>query len=232
MYDDFYGDDYSEMDQFLYELKQTALKNAKEEFIQKMERLEKENAELQEVKKNWDRIKYEVEREKENYKFDKDKLERELAYKKINELLNIANWTDKLYYITYANAYLPKCNNCDDNRYIHFLSPTGKDCIELCPTCGQNYRKYFVKECPTFRLRFNNESKITVESYFMKTDRWGDSTIYTKENVYEGSVEDFYFEDSYRIRHTGFISKELAQAICDKINKDNGIPDNVEIEEK
>ena len=32
MYDDFYNDDYSEMDQFLDELKQTALKNAKEEY--------------------------------------------------------------------------------------------------------------------------------------------------------------------------------------------------------
>jgi rubrerythrin len=232
MYDDFYNDDYSEMDQFLDELKQTALKNTKEEFLKKMERLEKENAELQEVKKNWNQLKREVEREKENYKFDKDKLEREIAYKKINELLDIANWTDKLYYITDVNAHLPKCNNCDDNRYIHFSSPTGKDCTEICPICGQNYYKYVVKECPTFRLKFNSEGRVAVESYFIKTDRWGDSTIYTKQNVYEGSVEDFYFNDSYKIRHTGFRSKELAQQICDKINKDNGVPDNVECEKE
>ena len=179
MSDDFYRyyDDFSEMDQFLDELKQTALKNAKEEFLQKMERLEKENDELQEVKKNWKQLKLELEREKENYKFDKDKLEREIARKKIDELLKMAQWSDKIYYIDSVYGYVPKCGKCD-NRKIHFTSPSGKDMTEPCPVCGTHWRKHIVKEVSNLKLRFTNDPYIKCETYFVESDGYCGSTTY------------------------------------------------------
>ena len=230
MYDDFYGDDYSEMDHFLDELKQTALKNAKEEFIQKMNRLEKENAELQEVKKNWNQLKLEVEQEKEKYKCDKDKLEREIARKKIDELLKIAQWSDKVYYIDSAFGYVPKCGKCD-NRTIHFTSPSGNSLKEPCPVCGKDWCKYIVKEMSCFKLRFRNDPCIECEGYFIRQEEYGGSTIYHSSNIFNGTAEEFN-EKSYNKYTTAFISKELAQTICDKMNKDNGVPDNLEIEKE
>lgn len=232
MSDDFYRsyEDFSEMDQFLDELKQTALKNAKEEFLQKMERLEKENAELQEVKKNWNQLKLEVEREKENYKFDKDKLEREIARKKINELLKMAQWSDKVYYIDSAFGYVPKCGKCD-NREIHFTSPSGNNLTEPCPVCGKYWCKYIVKEMSCFKLRFSNDPCIKCEVYFVRREEYSDSTIYHSCNIFNGTAEEFN-EKSYNKYNTAFTSKELAQQICDKINKNNGVPDNIEYDKE
>ena len=230
MYDDFYGNDYSEMDQFLDELKQTALKNAKEEFLKKMERLEKENIELQEVKKNWNQLKLEVEQEKEIYKFDKDKLEREIARKKIDELLKAAQWSDKIYYIDSIYGYVPKCGKCD-NREIHFTSPSGKDMTEPCPVCGKYWRKHIVKEIPCFKLRFDNDPYIRCEGYFVRREEYGSSTTYSSQNIYNGTAEEFD-EKSYNKYLTAFTSKELAQQICNKINKNNGVPDNIEFDKE
>jgi len=232
MSDDFYRsyDDFSEMDQFLDELKQTALKNAKEEFLQKMERLEKENNKLQEVKKNWQQLKLEIEREKENYKFDKDKLEREIARKKIDELLKMAQWSDKIYYIDSVFGYVPKCGKCD-NRKIHFTSPSGNDMTEPCPVCGTHWCKYIVKEISCFKLNFSNDPCIKCEGYFVRHEEYGDSTTYHSRNIFNGTAEEFN-EKSYNKYSTAFTSKELAQQICNKINKDNGVPDNVEYDKE
>ena len=232
MSDDFYRsyDDFSEMDQFLYELKQTALKNAKEEFLKKMERLEKENAELQEVKKNWNQLKLELEREKENYKFDKDKLEREIAHKKIDELLKMAQWSDKIYYIDSVYGYVPKCGKCD-NRKIHFTSPSGNDMTEPCPVCGTYWCKRIVKEITCLKLRFDKEPYLKCETYFEKYDEYCGSTTYHSRNIFNGTAEEFD-EKSYNKYETAFTSKELAQQICDKINKNHGIPDNIECDKE
>lgn len=83
------------------------------------------------------------------------------------------------------------------------------------------------KEIPSFELHFKTDSHITCEGYFVKHHGYGDYTTYTCQDVYDGTVEDF---DIHRYNHycTVFTSKELAQQICDKINKENNVPDNLE----
>lgn len=228
MYDDFYDVGLSYFDEQVEEFKDGLRKTVKEEFLKKMERLEKENRELQEVKKNWQKIKNELEQEKQNYKFKENELKQKLAHMKINELLETAKWADRVYYIDNVRGNLPLCGKCD-NRQIHFKSPSGKDLTEECPICGKSYRKYIVKELSSFELQFKTDSHITCKGYFVKHDEYCGSTKYTCQNVYDGAVEDF---DIHRYNHynTVFTSKELAQQICDKINKENNVPDNLEIE--
>ena len=226
MYDDFYNIGLSYFDEQIEEFKDGLRKTVKEEFLKKMERLEKENQELQEVKKNWQKIKNELEQEKQNYKFKENELKQKLAHMKINELLETAKWADRVYYIDTVHGHLPPCGKCD-NRRIHFKSPSGKDLTEECPICGKSYIKYIVKEVPSFELHFKTDSHIICKGYFVKYHEYGDSTTYTCQNVYDGSVKDFNIHN-YNHYHTVFTSKELAQQICDKINKENNVPDNLE----
>ena len=68
-----------------------------------------------------------------------------LARKKIEELTTIADMKSEAYWLDNASGYIPKCNKCDDERLIHFKSPSGKDCTEPCPNCGTPYYMYFVR---------------------------------------------------------------------------------------
>ena len=229
MYDDFYGDDYSEMNQFLDELKQTALKNAREEYIKKMEHLEKENAELQEVKKNWAQIQMEYQFKEEKFNREKSEIERELARKKFNELTTIADFSEHLYVIDYKEGYVPKCDKCDDNRQIHFTSPSGRDFNEDCPVCGKRYCIYYPKPVDAIKIRFSKDPYLKSEVWAVKYEESCENITYKTENIWKGTAEEFNIDDYYILRHTCFESKELAQQICDRINKTNGVPDNVEI---
>lgn len=104
--------------------------NVKQEIKQEMERLRKENAELQQYKKE----RQEVENVKKWYE---SRLQTEVeAYKitlrqgKIKELFGDyigTGWGVR------GNTILPpKCDKCDEKRIVHFKSPSGKELTELC----------------------------------------------------------------------------------------------------
>lgn len=229
MYEEFYDEGLHYFDEQIEEFKDGLRKTVKEEFLKKMERLEKENLELQEVKNNWCKIKEELEDEKRTYEINEDKMKRDIARMKIDELVKLADLGEKCYVIDTASGYVPKCDKCDDNRKIHFPSPiTRKDCTEECPTCGKYWIKYVVEEVSTIKIRFKNNPCIESEIYFIRSDTWGDSITYTNKNIYDGTLEDFDIKN-YNMYQTAFASKELAQSICNKLNKERGVPDNLEI---
>ena len=57
MWEDFYNEGPSDFDIAIEEFKEGLRKTVKEEILNEMSRLKKENEELQEVKKNFDKIK-------------------------------------------------------------------------------------------------------------------------------------------------------------------------------
>ena len=90
-----------------------------------MERLRKENAELQQYKQE----RQEVENVKKWYESrlqtEVEAYKRELRSAKIKELFGdyiVIGWGVKK-----KITLPPKCNKCDEIRYIHFKSPSGKD---------------------------------------------------------------------------------------------------------
>jgi hypothetical protein len=145
------------------------------------------------------------------------------------ELATIADMKAQIYYIDDDTAYLPKCDKCDENRLIHFKSPTGKDCTESCPDCGTTYHKYYVKPVDTMKILFPNDPTIRRVAYYLRHDRWGETYSYDLQDIYRGSAADYDASDGYKMHHTAFESKELAQEICDRINKERGIPENAEV---
>lgn len=95
-----------------------------------MERLRKENAELQQYKKE----RQEVENVKKWYESrlqtEVEAYKRELRSAKIKELFGdyiVIGWGVKQ-----KITLPPKCDKCDKDRYIHFKSPSGKELTELC----------------------------------------------------------------------------------------------------
>lgn len=104
-----------------------------------MERLRKENAELQQYKKERQEVEnvkkwYEsrLQTEVESYKM-------ELRSAKIKELFG--DYIVTAWGVKQKISLLPKCNKCDERRYIHFKSPSGKDLREPCQ-CANGKKEY------------------------------------------------------------------------------------------
>ena len=231
MWEDFYNEGPSDFDITIEEFKEELRKNVRDEYVKEMTRLKKENEELQDVRKNWAQIQMEYRLKEEKFNRETSDIKRELARKRIDELTTIADFSEHIYVIDYKDGRVPKCDKCDDNRQIHFTSPSGRDFREDCPVCGKRYCIYYPKPVDAIKIRFSKDTPFKSEVWAIKHEAYGDSVIYKKENVWKGTVEEFNIDDYHTVRHTCFESKELAQKICDRINKKNNVPDNVGIEE-
>lgn len=229
MYEDFFNEGPSDYELFMNDLKETLKKSIKDEFIKEMDKLRAENKKLQDVKENFEQIKLDYAHKEQELKAREQDMEKNLARKKIMKLATIADMKAQIYYIDDDTAYLPKCDKCDENRLIHFKSPTGKDCTEPCPNCGTTYHKYYVKPVDTMKILFPNDPTLHRVAYYLRHDRWGESYSYELQDIYRGSAADYDTSSGYKMHHTAFESKELAQKICDRINKGRNIPENAEV---
>lgn len=230
MYEDFYNEGPSDFDIAIEEFKEGLRKTVKEEILNEMARLKKENEELQEVKENFEKIKQEYKDKERQFNVKEDEMMRTLARKKIEELTTIADMKSEAYWLDTASGYIPKCDKCDDKRLIHFKSPSGMDCTEPCPNCGTSYYMYFVKPVDAVKIRFTNEPCIKSELYYIKHDYFGGNTTYSNKNIFNGNPDEFDYEH-FNAHNVAFTSKELAQEISRRLNKRRGVPDNAEIKE-
>lgn len=197
MYEDFYNEGPSDYELFMNDLKETLKKSIKDEFIKEMDKLRAENKKLQDVKENFEQIKLDYAHKEQELKAREQDMEKNLARKKIMELATIADMKAQIYYIDDDTAYLPKCDKCDENRLIHFKSPTGKDCTEPCPDCGTTYHKYYVKPVDTMKILFPNDPALHRVAYYLRHDRWGESYSYELQDIYRGSAADYDTSSGY-----------------------------------
>jgi hypothetical protein len=220
-YDDdneFY-ENYSEFDEQVNEFKKSLLKNVKQEFIEEMNKLKKENLELQEIKNNFESIesqylakKYTLEREMSNALLEAKRM-------RLSELLD--NYKLIMYKVDYEYSKREKCNNCDENRQLHFKSPSGRDITSSCD-CSLSNIIYIPSEHIMYEFKINNSNKkLSVwykliensnnEEYF-EIDN--DSSHYVKQ-TYNPNIE-FAKIEKYEMF---FERKEDCQKYCDWLNK-------------
>ena len=155
-YDDFYDESVnSELDEIVESIKT----KAKKEFIDKLNKLEKENNELQEIKRNYNDKIYQLERE-----YDKKKRELEEEYKKKEYNLyrrpisEIFPFVSKPYYrATTKSDYVPKCDKCNENRQFVYVDPLNKEHKFDC-TC--NKRVFSGYEVEEKQIKFISEISI------------------------------------------------------------------------
>lgn len=127
-------------------------------------RLEAQIKELSLTKKNWD-----------------EKI-KEIRYTRLKELLKDVQKCAYIVDYEYEYAHV-KCDKCDDERKIHFKSPSGKELTERC-SCSQQVERYFLQEIPIYRI----------ETY----SRYGEEQISTIYICRQGEDEDSYSVENFR----------------------------------
>lgn len=212
MHDDEFYDEPSEFEAQVDEFKQSLLEAVKKEYVDEMERLRKENADLQEVKRNLDQIKREYENKKREFEFGREELKREVRRERLSTLME--DFQVVMYKTNATYVKPPKCDKCDDNRQIAYKTPLGKDAKESCD-CNVSKTVYVPKEhyCSEFRLNRDGNS---IGAWYKQVDDDGYTYNFSEfaDTVYK---EGMKFEDIDH-RETFFKTKEECQRYCDWLN--------------
>ncbi len=186
-----------------------AIKNSvRDDIKQEMERLRKENAELQQYKKE----RQEVENVKKWYesrlKTEVEAYKRELCTAKIKELFGdyiVIGWG-----VEQKITLPPKCDKCDKGRYIHFKSPSGKDLREPCQ-CAKGKKEYAPYDLHLIGIKqsnvFNGERRIF--NYYAPSVHDSDDYRDVFDRVYKG--EPFEKINEWNVV---FLSKEDCEKYC------------------
>lgn len=221
MYDfeDFY--EPSEFEQMVEDFKEELRTSVKKEWLDKMKRLEEENKELREVKKNFEQIKNDYEKAKWECKKESEIAianAKKDAYKaRLSELfgdMKSEYWSIKKEYIK-----KPKCDKCDNNRMVAYITPLGKQAKEYC-TCAETESKYVPCEMVIYQIYLYNSR---MGASFIKKNKedediWiNDSEYFGKKFVVkdEDDISTLTENNEYNLY---FESLEKCQEYCDYLN--------------
>ena len=181
--------------------------NVKQDIKQEMERLRKENAELQQYKQE----RQEVENIKKWYesrlRTEVEAYKRELRSAKIKELFGdyiVIGWGVKQ-----KITLPPKCDKCDEKRIVHFKSPSGKELTELCD-CAHGKFVYEPIELSLMKIRDYNGN---ISRYYCDNEsRSEDSEYYDYTSyVYDGKTP---FDKLTYYWAIVFLDKETCERYC------------------
>jgi hypothetical protein len=217
-YDEEFYYEPTEFDLMFNELKGNLTKSIKDEYITEMERLRKENAELQEVKINFDNIKNDYDRKKRELEYEYQNLKSNVRRERLNELLK--DLEVELYTVGSTSKSKPKCNKCDEKRRIHFKTPSGKDSYEMCE-CDKKISIY--EPIPTLITSFSIRDGKGNAWYKVRDRGMRDEYLYYYDDSISGQeliTDESQFHDKTYAYKTLFKTEELAQKFCDLQNKD------------
>jgi len=106
---------------------------------------------------------------------------------------------------------LPKCDQCNDDRNVVFMSPRGRECSEDC-ACTDTHKVYFADSIDAIKAG-KRDGRFFLTFYTM--DRWGDMT---KDRFYDGDV--FNGEAFSEIKKGSIFATESdCAAYCDWLNE-------------
>lgn len=218
---DFEWDEYFDeacFDERIEELRQSIRDNVRQEIKDRIEQLEEENEKLREIRDNWERVQREhkealrkVDRELERCKSEAKRL-------RLKELF--ADFKQTFWGIENEGKKRPKCDKCDENRKIHFFSPSGKEMNEDCE-CAKKIPFYVPSPLDVCEIDLRDgslrawfyERKNSGEDYYYK------SATYMGDNIYKGEPFDQIKVPSWSTHYPWFKSESEAQAYCDWLNE-------------
>lgn len=217
-YDEEFYNEPSEFDAQVDEFKQSLVNAVKDEYKAEMERLRKENAELQDIRIRKDEIEKEHARALHHFESEKLKFENRLKRMRLTELLGenlLVAW-----FPSSQDVRKPKCDKCDEQRLIHYTTPTGKPAHERCD-CYEYTRSYKPEEIECYKFYQSKNSwggdYPTVSLYYQrKVEREYDS-FKACRRPYAGEP----FEKVSRW-DVAFNSLEECQAYCDWLTANEG----------
>ncbi|WMT42816.1 hypothetical protein RE628_11315 [Paenibacillus sp. D2_2] len=220
MYDyDFYNEP-NEFEQQVDEFKESLMNSVRDDYKAKMDKLRKENAELQEVKKNFEAIKRDFNQKVLELDMQKRTLKNDVRRERLLELMG--DFKVELFRVNYDWKSGPKCDKCDEARNIYYKSPLGNQKVEQCD-CKNNIKYYYPRPhiCSSFELRngkFVAWYKPYCEADGMEFETIGSSSV--PRFIYKGEDFELIKEEHYYVY---FETQEQCQAYCDwlTVKEDN-----------
>lgn len=220
MWDDYY--EPTEFDEAMEEFKASIVDNVRQEIKDKIDRLEKENAELREVKNNWKQIQAEHERAMRELRREKEQAKKQAEQARLQTVFRDLCTTG--YRPSHKYLQGPKCDKCDENRKIHFVSPMGRNMQENC-LCAES--KAFYSPSETQMFSFYIGKNVRTRYYSRHDDNDYDRYDYINDydrydyiaDVYPELPDDLQAVNDYR---AVFLNLEDCQKYCDFKNEKNG----------
>lgn len=228
-YDDYWSEP-SEFEMQIEEFKDALRNEVKDEIKKKIESLENEVASLKEFRDEKNKFINEYEakireakREADETKREAKKSEEKWKEARLHQLLG--DYLTVGWIVGYTTEYGEKCDKCDDNRYIHFTSPQGKEYKEECQ-CAKRHYKYFPKEVTLSKIyvrkknfRWNDKGETDFYNRYYTVQDDNDDDYYRYEcanHVYTSSDIDYEKVNSY---DAVFLNEEDCQKYCDWRNE-------------
>lgn len=204
----------TEVDIAMADFKASIVDNVRKEIKDKIDRLEKENAELREVKDNWDQIKREHATAMCELNLAKEQAKRQVEKARLQTVFRDLCVTG--YQVHCEHMQGPKCDKCDEDRKIHFVSPMGRPMTEDCQ-CAASKAFYRPKEVSLISFWIGNEVGMR---YYERSDSDYADQYERRSEVYSELPEELETINSYR---AVFLNVADCQAYCDWHNKKNGL---------
>lgn len=219
---DEYGDDIfdfegTEIEQKTNEYMDFLRGTARKEIMQELQELRAEVTTLREFKRTVLANEREFAKEKKNLEREfakkKESLERDVKNARLRELFGeyiIDAWRVKRIFTA-----RPKCDKCNEERMIEFISPRGKLMTEFC-ACAEKDVHYEVATAELAKIencRLTNGETEWRRKYFLTGE--GDS-LCAVNTVYDGKP----FEDMwYAATQVIFLDEQKCKEFCDYLNK-------------
>lgn len=146
----------SKIDKMVDDFKSAIMATAKEELVEEMDALRKENEELRNIRDKWDAKISELESE---YAAKRNELEKRLREaeaaadnaKRMRLFDLIRDYPDHAYTVDMKYIQQPKCDKCNALREIKFTSPLGRTMYEKCE-CASTKPVYSVRAIPLVEI--------------------------------------------------------------------------------
>jgi hypothetical protein len=211
------------------DLKDTLKGQIKKSVTAEIDQLKIELAKLKDYRDNLQKYENEMVRLKYQLKVVEESVEKrakELRLKDVMELIEKPAYLIK----TNPEYIASKCDKCDNDRMIHFTSPSGKDLTEPCPYCNKrkwvsyptegkileisdkHYEHYEKPEMQGIQITY------AIPEYYLDEclNRERDVFYYTVTRAFDG--KDFSKYTVYELKRLYYRNIEDCQKACDYIN--------------
>lgn len=214
MYDDYY--EPSEYDEQVEEFKNTLRESVKAETRDELTKLRSENSEMRATLKNLDKLTLEAEIAKHRYESEVESAKRsalvDVRRESAAELLKVLSEPSWRVNVTWE--YGPKCEKCDEDRYLRYQTPRGKAESERCECAEELLKRYFIEELVAWSAAHRDRQLIVWHTGVGRLGdeaQWHTSTTKNPAGVsFESRCEDY--------SEYGYVSKEDAQEVADALN--------------
>lgn len=213
--EDFYYEP-SEFDMMMHELKESLTKSIKKEFIDKMDKLQQENKELQDIKANFEAIKRDFQNEKQKAIREYEQKKHEVRRERLHQLMK--DFEVELYSVASKGKKQPKCSKCDEKRRIHYTTPSGRETYEACE-CDKSIPVY--EPIRAILKTFSIRDGKGFAWYTIRDEGSYDEYLTYYDDSISGQyliTDESQFENINYSYKTLFKTKELAQKFCDLKN--------------